>query len=188
MSNGNKKVSFVMKTGLHSIIRNRAIIAASAIGLAALSVHSSHAATVTDNMNVQLIIQASCEFGTVNDLDFGTATTPLTANIDADTTLEVVCTNGTTYEVGLNAGTTAGGTIATRKMFNAGTTEDVDYQLFQDAGRTTNWGNDTAGGTDTVSGTGNGATQTLTVYGRVMPQTTPTPATYTDVITVTVEY
>ena len=177
-----------MKTGLRSICQNRILTAASAIGFVALSTISLHAATDTANMNVQLVIQAGCEFGTVNDLDFGTATTPLTANIDASTTMEVVCTNGTTYEVGLNAGTTAGGTVTTRKMFNAGTTEDVDYQLFQDAAYTTNWGNDTAGGSDTVSGTGTGVTQTLTVHGRVPSQTTPTPATYTDVITVTVEY
>jgi spore coat protein U-like protein len=39
-----------------------------------------------------------------------------------------------------------------------------------------------------VSGTGTGLTQTLTVYGRVAPQTTPKPGTYSDTIIATVTY
>ncbi len=65
-------------------------------------------------------------------------------------------------------------------------TNTVGYQLYQNAGRTTVWGN--TPGTDTVPGTGSGASQTLTVYGRVPPQTTPPAATYNDSVTVTVNY
>jgi len=42
--------------------------------------------------------------------------------------------------------------------------------------------------TDTVAATGNGASQSYTVYGRVPAQTTPAPGTYTDTVTVTVTY
>ena len=52
----------------------------------------------------------------------------------------------------------------------------VNYSLFSNSGRTTNWGNTV--GTDTVSGTGIGSAQSLTVYGRIPPQTTPSPGTY----------
>ena len=62
----------------------------------------------------------------------------------------------------------------------------INYSLYTDAGRTTVWGNTV--GTDAVSATGNGASQSYTVYGRVPAQTTPAPATYTDTITVTVTY
>jgi spore coat protein U-like protein len=62
----------------------------------------------------------------------------------------------------------------------------VGYALYSNAGRTTNWGNTV--GTDTVSGTGNGTGQALTVYGRVPPQSTPAPGAYSDTITVTVTY
>jgi spore coat protein U-like protein len=62
----------------------------------------------------------------------------------------------------------------------------ISYSLFSNAGRTTNWGNTV--GTDTVASTGTGASQSFTVFGRVPPQTTPAPATYTDTITVTVTY
>jgi spore coat protein U-like protein len=48
------------------------------------------------------------------------------------------------------------------------------------------WG--TTIGTNTVSATGNGASQSYTVYGQVPAQTTPAAAVYTDTITVTVTY
>ncbi len=169
-----------------SAYRMKAVAIASAIGLAALTIPSSHAATDTANMSVQLIVSASCAIGTVNNLNFGTASTPLTANIDVATTMDVTCSNGTTYDIGLDAGTTGGGTIATRLMFNIGTGETVQYRMYTDAGRTTNWG-DTVG-VDTQGATGNGALQSYTVYGRVPPQTTPTAATYTDTVLVTVTY
>jgi spore coat protein U-like protein len=108
----------------------------------------------------------------------------LSANVDATTTFTVQCTNTTAYNVGLNAGSTTGGTVTTRLMTSGSAT--VAYKMYSDSGRTTNWGNTV--GTDTVTGTGNGATQTLTVYGRVIAQTTPAPATYTDTVTVTVTY
>ncbi|UWU14363.1 spore coat protein U domain-containing protein [Rhizobium sullae] len=38
------------------------------------------------------------------------------------------------------------------------------------------------------SGDGNGAAQLLTVYGRVQPQTTPSPGVYTDTVVVIVTY
>ncbi len=43
-------------------------------------------------------------------------------------------------------------------------------------------------GTNTVSGTGSGAAQNFTVFGRVPSQTTPPPATYSDTIVTTVTY
>ena len=154
--------------------------------LAPQAIVTGNAATDTTNMNVQLVIQASCAFDAANDMDFGTATTPLTGNLDASATIGVTCTDGTPYDIGLDAGTTAGASVATRKMFNATTAQDVDYKLFQDAGRATNWGNTV--GTDTLGGTGSGSLTTHTVYGRVPPQATPAPGTYTDVIRVTVTY
>ncbi|MDR6870988.1 spore coat protein U-like protein [Bosea sp. BE125] len=68
----------------------------------------------------------------------------------------------------------------------SGTGGLVNYSLFRDASRTLNWG--TTIGTDTVAGTGNGSGQSFTVYGRVPVQTTPSPALYSDTITVTVTY
>jgi spore coat protein U domain-containing protein, fimbrial subunit CupE1/2/3/6 len=71
-----------------------------------------------------------------------------------------------------------------RKMTSGGA--NVTYSLYTDTGRTTVWGNTV--GTDTVAATGNGASQSYTVFGRVPSQSTPAPGTYTDTITVTVTY
>lgn len=108
----------------------------------------------------------------------------LDANIDRRKNLRVRCTSGTNYEVGLDAGTTPGGTTSVRKMILGGAT--IDYMIYQDAARTINWGNNP--GVDTVSRVGTGNNQTIRIYGRVPPQTTPAPGTYTDVVTVTVTF
>jgi spore coat protein U-like protein len=143
----------------------------------------SLAATATGTFASRIVIQAECQVVTTNTLDFGTTGVLLT-NVDQTATFQVQCTNTTTYNIGLNAGTTSGGTTATRKMTSGSAT--IDYKLFSDSARTTNWGN--AVGTDTVSGTGSGSASTYTIYGRVIAQTTPAPATYTDTVTITVTY
>jgi spore coat protein U-like protein len=159
------------------------------IGLAGLLaifetlVGSANATTTTSTFTATVTLQASCQVLSGNTLGFGTQGT-LTSNTDASANFTVQCTNTTPYNVGLNAGTTAGGTVTTRLMTSGSDT--VAYKLFSDSGRTTNWGNTV--GTDTVTGTGNGAQQTLTIYGRVPAQTTPAPATYNDTVTVTVTY
>jgi Spore Coat Protein U domain len=85
----------------------------------------------------------------------------LTANVDQTSTIQVQCTNTTAYNIGLDAGTASGATVTTRKMTSGGTT--VSYSLYSNSGRITNWGNTV--GTDTVSSTGTGASQSFTLGG-----------------------
>lgn len=143
----------------------------------------AQASTATGTFTATITIQASCQVISTNTLNFGTQGI-LIANTDVTSTFNVQCTNSTPYNIGLNAGTGTGATTATRLMTNGANT--VAYQMYSNAGRTTNWGNTV--GTDTVAGTGNGTQQALTVYGRVAPQTTPAPAAYNDTVTVTVTY
>ena len=104
------------------------------------------------------------------------------ANIDQSSTITVTCTTGAAYNVGLDGG--GSGNINARRMING--TNNVGYQLYSNSARTNVWGNTV--GTDTVAGSGNGTSQTLTVYGRVPPQTTPVAAVYNDTVNVTVTY
>jgi spore coat protein U-like protein len=145
--------------------------------------NSAFAATTTNTFNVQFVVTADCLISSAGALNFGTSGL-LNANIDATSTINVQCTNTTPYNVGLNGGSTVGGTTATRLMSNG--TSTVDYRLYSNAGRTTNWGETV--GTDTVSQTGSGSAQSFTVYGRIPTQTSVEPGTYTDTITVTVTY
>jgi spore coat protein U-like protein len=148
------------------------------------------ATTTTQQFQVQLQIQAQCVINTTATLDFGTAGVLGGAggstNTDQSATLKVQCTNSTTYDIGLDAGTTSGGLVSQRLLNNSSTSETIKYNLYTDSGRATIWGNTV--GTDTVHATGSGAQQTYTIYGRVPGQNTPTPGTYTDTITVTVTY
>jgi spore coat protein U-like protein len=143
----------------------------------------ANAATTTNTFAATISIQSSCQVVSTNMLDFG-VTTALVANHDAQTNFAVQCTNATAFHVGLDAGSSAGGSVATRLMTSGGGA--VGYQLYSNAARTTNWGNTV--GTDTVSGAGSGSALNLTVYGRVAPQSTPAPGTYSDTVTVTVTY
>ena len=144
---------------------------------------ATRAATTTTTFTSQITIIASCVINSASTLDFGSQGV-LVANVDQTSTIQVQCTNTTPYNIGLDAGTGSGATVATRKMTNGGAT--VNYSLYTSAARTTVWGNTV--GTDTVAATGNGAAQNYTVYGRVPAQTTPAPASYTDTVTVTVTY
>ena len=144
---------------------------------------TSYAASTTSTFAVQVAITATCTINSASTLNFGTQGV-LATNVDQTSTLQVTCTNTTPYNIGLDAGTGSGATVATRKLTSGGAT--VNYTLYSDSGRTTVWGNTVS--TDTVAATGNGTGQSFTVYGRIPTQTTPAPGNYADTITVTVTY
>jgi spore coat protein U-like protein len=153
--------------------------------LADAAVYSNGTGTAT--FTVTLILNANCSI-TANPLNFGTNGVLSTA-INQQSTVAVTCTNTTPYNVGLDAGTVTNSTVTSRLMAgtatgNTGTT--VTFQLYQDAGHTTVWGN--TQGTNTVAGTGTGAAQTINVYGQVPAQATPRPDTYQTTVTATVYF
>ncbi len=142
------------------------------------------AGTVTDTFDVTLTIQAGCEVSAPDNLNFGTATF-LDAILTGTVQFSVRCTSGTNGTISLNGGIGSSGTVATRTMeFGA---NSINYSLYMDAGYATIWG-DGSSGTSTVPHTGNGSIANLTIHGLVPIQTTPTAATYSDTITITVTY
>lgn len=98
--------------------------------------------------------------------------------------ISVNCTSGVAFTVGLDGGQANAGPSG-REMSAA--TSSLPYGLYKDSARSEVWGaeGDSAG---PVSGTGDGSTQVLTVYGRIPSQRAPVPGTYTDTITITVTY
>ncbi|WP_277189604.1 spore coat U domain-containing protein [Caballeronia sp. BR00000012568055] len=162
-------------------IKHAAIIALVA-GAAAVAAPSSYASTKGAQFDVTLNLQNDCSIS-ANSLDFGSNGT-LTNNIDVNSSLAVTCTKGTTYDVALDSGTAPDSTVLTRRMVGSDGTSTVDYGLFRDVARTQNWGN--TQGTDTVSRVGTGDSQSIPVYGRVPPQSTPAAGTYHSTVTATV--
>lgn len=144
----------------------------------------AQAATTTTTIAVTATVQPSrtvsataLAFGTYNPL----SATPL----DSTSTVTVNCTTGTTYTVGLNAGTTSGATVTTRQMLLSANA--LNYTLYRDTGRTNNWGN--TPGTDTpATATATTTPAALTVYGRIPALQNVPAGNYTDTVTVTVNY
>lgn len=143
------------------------------------------AATVTTTFGVQITITNACTIVSATNMNFGSVGVIGASGVDATSTITVQCTTSAPYTIGLNVGTGSGATVATRLM-TSGASNTVSYSLYQDAAHTLVWG--TTIGTNTVAGTGNGASQAFTVYGHVPSQTTPPAAVYNDTITVTVTY
>lgn len=152
-------------------------------GFAAPSAFAQSTAQTT--FDVRITILSACTIGLppATSMDFGLQSSSAT-NVDSTSTISVICTPGTPYNVGLNAGQNAGGGgITSRAMING--TNLVGYQLYSNPGRTTVWGNTI--GTNTVAGVGNGFIQPLTVYGRVPSANSPT-GLYLDLVTATITY
>ena len=133
----------------------------------------------TESFSVTATIQATCNIS-ASAMAFGTYAG---AVITGSSNLSMQCTVSTTYAIGLSAGTTSGATVTNRLLAGSGG-RTLAYALFSDSGRTVNWGSTT----NTVSGTGTGAVQTLPVYGKISAGQYVTPGSYTDTITATITY
>src|SRR6185312_4872742 len=137
---------------------------------------------------VTATIIKSCKVTASLDLNLGSVAAT-TTNITGNNFINVACTNGTPYYVGLSPSN--GGTGGVGLMKGTGSNVDkVPYQLRSTAGLGgTIWGN-TATSTivgNGVAGNGNGTTQPLTVYATVA-SANYTPDTYTDTVTINVNY
>jgi spore coat protein U-like protein len=161
--------------------KNRIIAATLAAAVMASSAPVLAASTATGSLINTATVLASCTV-VGSTIAFGNYTS---TQVDQTGNLAVLCTNGTSYTIGLDAGAGTGATTSVRKLSGSlgGT---LNYALYRDSGRTNNWGSTI--GTDTQAGTGNGLLQNLTVYGRIASAQTPLAGVYTDTVTVTLTY
>ena len=139
--------------------------------------------TVSTTFRVQARVEAVCEV-TASDLNFGTYTSQAGAPLQGTTLLRATCTPGSSYNVGLNEGTSPGATVNQRKMVSGA--QALNYQLYSDASRSRIWGN--TPGTDTVTGVGTGLAQDHTVFGAVPAAQVVPAGDYADTITVRIYY
>ncbi|MBW9332131.1 Csu type fimbrial protein [Herbaspirillum aquaticum] len=163
------------------IKKNRFVAASIAAVVLASSAPASIAATASGTLTISASVVAACTV-VGSAIAFGAYTQSV---VNQSGTITVLCTNGTTYNVGLDAGTGSGASVSNRKMSAAGG-GTLNYALYRDSARTNNWGSTI--GTDTQAGTGSGLTQTLTVYGQIPASQTPLAGAYSDTVTVTLTY
>ncbi|HEX2827767.1 MAG TPA: spore coat U domain-containing protein [Burkholderiales bacterium] len=143
------------------------------------------AGTATTTFTVSGTVVPTCSISAAA-LNFGAAIpNPINSNVDGQSTVTATCSSGAPYTVALNVGTGSGATYAARRMTSGGNT--LVYNLYTDPSRSQVWGDGT-GGSNLSNGSGTGAAQAINVYGRITAgQTVPT-GTYTDTITVTINF
>lgn len=136
---------------------------------------------------VSAAVVKRCLVNAATDIDLNTVPASAT-NISGNGNISITCSNTTPYNVGLlpSNGHTGG---AGAMSGTSGNTDKVPYQLYQNAGYSTVWGNTaTASSTGNgIAGTGTGAARSHTVYVRA-PSADYTPGSYSDTVTVNVNY
>lgn len=150
---------------------------------------SNTLATGAPVLQVSAVIEKRCQIaaGTVPDIDLGTVAANAT-NISGNGSIGILCGQNTPYTVGLlpSNGHTGGAGLMSG---TGGNTDKVPYQLYQNAGYSTPWGNTATASSagNGIAGTGTGAVQSHTVYMRA-PSADYRPDSYSDTVTVNVNY
>jgi spore coat protein U-like protein len=139
--------------------------------------------TAQTTFRVTARVNALCEV-TATDLEFGTYVAQGGTPLLGTTLLRTTCTPQTTFNIGLNEGTSPGASVNQRKMVSG--SQVLNYQLYSDAAHSIIWGNTT--GTDTVTGVGTGLTQDHTVFGSIPASQVIPAGDYGDTITVRIYY
>ena len=150
------------------------------VSLLAVAPSAASAATATASLLVSATVLSFCTIA-ATPMAFGNYAS-VVLNISAN--LTVACTNTTSYNIGLNAGTGTGATVTNRLMTNGLST--LQYKLTSDSSHTTNIGQTI--GSDTITGTGNGSPQIITIYGQIPAGQLATTGLYNDTVVATITY
>jgi len=165
--------------GMAAAVSGMAIVA---VGLGS----TASAATATANLGVSATVTNNCTIST-GALGFGSydpVVANASTNLDGTGTVTIACTKGATATIGLGLGSNASGSV--RRMKDAGT-EYLTYELYQDAGRTTVWGNAGAGLLSPVAAPSKTA-RNFTVYGRVTANQDVPAGSFNDTVVATVNF
>lgn len=152
-----------------------------AAGLMLFGSGAASAASAQTTFNVTALVVDSCAVS-ATDLAFGTYSPTSITDKTGTSTISVTCSLGTLYTIGLNNGTHASG--STRRM--AAGLVMLTYQLYRNVGATLVFGSaaDTLG----VAGVGTGVAIPTVVYGVIPNSQNVNAGSYSDVITVTIDY
>lgn len=160
-----------------------------AIGFVNCSQTGTDGVSQLSSFTVTATVLPACSVTATPTLNLGSVPAG-TSNVAGNNTINVTCTSTTPYYVGLQPRST-GSTAGAGTLSGTGSnTQTVPYQLRSTAGSNgTIWGNQVTSISvgNGVQGTGNGQSQSITVYATV-PSTDYAPDTYTDTVTVYVNY
>ncbi len=124
---------------------------------------------------------------TTTAASFGSYDIFASAPLDTTGNINVICDPSIVYTVKLDAGQNANGSYQPRKMRSSAGGSALNYNLYLDSAYTQVWGDGT-GATFTRSGIGTGGIDHFPIYGQVPARQNVTPDTYSDSVTVLVEW
>ncbi|OGP49365.1 MAG: hypothetical protein A2Y79_09575 [Deltaproteobacteria bacterium RBG_13_43_22] len=151
------------------------LVALTAIGILDMS-SISMAATKTNNLNVTASVATNCNIISVTDVAFGAYDPTNATDLDVNGDLTFRCTKNTAFKTYI---------VGTRAMVGAVNLDNLNFELYTDAGRTTVYPSTNAGGS-TV--TPNNSPIISTIYGRIPALQDASIDTYSKVLTAAVEY
>jgi spore coat protein U-like protein len=143
----------------------------------------ARAQTATANLTVSSNVTSQCTISTL-PVAFG-AYNPVTVTpLDNIGSVVVTCTTGISSTIGLGLGANASGSI--RRMTD-GSGNYLEYELYQEAARTTVWGN-SGGGLVNAGAAPDGNPRSFTVYGRVTAEQDAPVGSYADTVVATLNF
>ncbi len=156
----------------------RSLVKPIAVAVALAASQGAMAQSKTANFDVSIQVLATCSISASN-MTFSSITTGTTSNTDASSALTVNCSQGTPYTISLGNGTnySAGRRMASGASY-------INYYLYSDSGRSTQWNSSAP-----QNGTGTGGDQVVNVFGRVPSgQSVTNTGAYADTVIATVTY
>ena len=141
--------------------------------------------TATAILPVTIEIVTACAVS-ATDLQFGAYASNSKTPVLGQTTIQLNCGAGSSVELSLDDGTSPGGSTSRRRLAQDSGPDRLDYDLYQDPGRTIHWGD--RSGSDTLEVQTTGAPQTIPIYGQIPAGQRARDGTYSDTITLRVVY
>lgn len=141
--------------------------------------------SVNAGMPVRVELTGFCTVS-ASDLNFGAYASNQDVPAQGQSSIQLQCSSGTVAELSLDAGQGTERNTRRRQMETAGARDHLDYDLFQDPGRTTHWGDNS--GRDTLEVQATGAPQTIPVYGEIARKQRVEDGAYNDLIIVRVMF
>lgn len=174
---------------MHFRFNRRSLFAAgSALALTVgLTATQAFAGSNNGNLSVSATVSTNCTISQGSALAFGSIN-DLTQSTNGTGTMDTVCTNsGVVSSFAIDHGQNNGhcATGFTRCMTD-GSTHYLNYKIYEDSARGTEWPVATNVTTATLGASF--ASNTLTIYGTVPSQTVQPAASYSDTLSVTVNF
>ena len=149
----------------------------------ALPAHAQAASSASATMAVSIEVVPNCTVA-AEPLAFGAVTADAAPSTETTAAIDVACGPGTPFSVALDDGQNAGD--GARRALDPATGQYLAYEIYVDPAHAQRWG---GFGADAVSGetSASGTTQ-LTAYGEIAGAGEVAAGSYSDLVTVSVDF